>query len=240
MGVLYVVATPVGNLEDITIRAVRVLLNTGVIVCEDTRHTGQLIKILRERFKMYESLDLHQGIRKKFISVRDWNEVEVIPRVLEELGGGDTALVSDAGTPLLSDPGFKVVRAAREAGFRVVPIPGPFAGAAALSVAGLPTNKFMFWGFLPKKWQLEAEVTHVIYESPVRATKTIEEINIRYPNARIVVAKELTKLHESIEPWREGMAFKGEVTLLVFIPKSVDTQGGQEIAAGHGDGNGDA
>src|SRR3989344_4133669 len=128
MGVLYIVATPIGNLEDITIRAVKTLLSATVIVCEDTRRTGQLLQILRER---YREFDL--GIKPKLISVRDWNEAQSVELVLRELAAADVALVSDAGTPLISDPGFKVVRAARELGIEVSPIPGPNAALAALS-----------------------------------------------------------------------------------------------------------
>lgn len=212
MGILYVVATPVGNLEDTTIRAVRILLSVPVIACEDTRRTGQLISILRERFMIYDL-----GTKPKYVSVRDWNEAEVGPRILEELARGDVALVSDAGTPLISDPGFKVVRAVREAGYQVSPIPGPSAGIAALSASGLPTNKFIFWGFLPKKWAFEPGVTNIVYESPVRINKTLKLIRERYPEAQIVVANELTKLHEAIFLYAGGeLNLKGEVTLLIF------------------------
>jgi|SRR3989344_3531355 len=216
MGTLYVVATPIGNLEDITVRAIRILLSVPVVACEDTRRTGMLIKLLTEKYlTLSPSPNLGEGSRK-YLSVRDWNEAKIADAIVNSLSLSDVALVSDAGTPLLSDPGYKVVRAARQAGFAVVPIPGPFAGAAVLSAAGLPTNIFKFWGFRPKAWELEPGATHVIYESPVRAEKTVKEISLRYPEAQIVVAQELTKVHESIEPWHEGMTFKGEVTLLVY------------------------
>lgn len=216
MSTLYIVSTPIGNLEDMTIRAIRILLSVPVIACEDTRRTGQLVKLLGERYlTLVPSPKCGEG-RRKYLSVRDWNEAGMVGVVLGELATGDVALVSDAGTPLLSDPGYKIVRAVREAGLAVVPVPGPFAGVAALSSAGLPTNKFMFWGFLPKKWELDPEMTHVIYESPVRAEKTVREIRDRYPGAEIVVAQELTKVHESVRKWVEGMKFKGEVTLLVY------------------------
>lgn len=232
MQTLYVVATPIGNLEDITIRAVKTLLSVPVVACEDTRHTGQLLKILRDKYGP------GMGIEPKLISVRDWNEAQMVEKIIEELATHDVALVSDAGTPLLSDPGFKVVRAAREAGIKVVPIPGPFAGAAAASAAGLPTNKIMFWGFLPKKWELLPEMTHVIYESPMRVGKTCKEIKFRYPLAKIVLARELTKIHEEFEEWKD-QKLVGEVTILVYIGKpGSDSQVGQEVAAGHGDGDG--
>ncbi|MEK9200810.1 MAG: 16S rRNA (cytidine(1402)-2'-O)-methyltransferase [Patescibacteria group bacterium] len=229
MGTLYVVATPIGNLEDISIRAIKTLLSVPVIACEDTRHTGNLLKILSDRYTHVilnevknpdepGSFGAPQDDKKRrYISVRDWNEVEIVPKVLEALNENDVALVSDAGTPLLSDPGFKVVRAAKEAGFVVSPIPGPFAAAAALSAAGLPTNKFVFHGFLNKKWELTPEMTNIIYESPERAQMTLEEIKTRYPEAKIMVAQELTKVHESITEYAEGMKIKGEVTILVYL-----------------------
>ena len=209
------VATPIGNLEDITVRAIKILLTTEVIACEDTRRTGQLVKILSERFPQY----LGEG-HKKFISVRDWNEGKMVSLLLGYLVHSDVALVSDAGTPLISDPGFKVVRAAREAGFNVSPIPGPSAVTAALSVSGLPTNKFIFLGFLGKKWELLPGYTHVIYESPVRVSKTIDKIRLKYPRAEIVMAWELTKIHERITYNVSSITgdLKGEVTVLVYLP----------------------
>jgi len=214
-GTLYVVATPIGNLEDITVRAIKILLTTEVIACEDTRRTGQLVKILSERFPQY----LGEG-HKKFISVRDWNEGKMVSLLLGYLVHSDVALVSDAGTPLISDPGFKVVRAAREAGFNVSPIPGPSAVTAALSVSGLPTNKFIFLGFLGKRWELLPGYTHVIYENPVRVSKTIDKIRLKYPRAEIVMAWELTKIHERITYNVSSITgdLKGEVTVLVYLP----------------------
>lgn len=207
MGVLYVVATPIGNLEDISLRATRILLNTPVIACEDTRHTGNLLKLLGNTQQ------------KKYISIRDFNENLVIDKILLELKDNDVALVSDAGTPLISDPGFKLVRAARAAGITVTPIPGPCAAITALSAAGLPTNKFTFLGFLPKKWEIRPEETTIIYESPLRIQKTVDEIRFRYPNAQIVLAHELTKIHEEIgllstQPL--ALSTKGEYVILVY------------------------
>lgn len=205
MQTLYVVATPIGNLEDITLRAKRILLETPVIACEDTRHTGNLLKLLgNER-------------PKKYISIRDFNENQVVEKILMELEYQDVALVSDAGTPLISDPGFKLVRAAK----RIVPIPGPCAAITALSASGLPTNKFSFLGFLPKKWEIRPEETTIIYESPMRIQKTITEIRSRYPKSRIVLAHELTKIHERIwelgfENWDLQIPHKGEFVILVY------------------------
>lgn len=209
MGTLYVVATPIGNLEDITLRAKRILLETQIIACEDTRHTGNLLKLLGNTQP------------KKYISIRDFNEAQVVDKILLELENNNVALVSDAGTPLISDPGFKLVRAAK----KVVPIPGPCAAITALSASGLPTNKFMFLGFLPKKWEIREEETTIIYESPVRVKKTIQLIKERYPNAKIVLAHELTKVHEKIldiRDWKLEVLEKGEYTILIYRPGDCD------------------
>lgn len=210
MGILYVVATPIGNLEDITLRATKILLNTRVIACEDTRHTGNLIKLLGNTQV------------KKYISIRDFNEAQVIDKIILELQTNDVALVSDAGTPLISDPGFKLVRKCKELGLNVVPIPGPNAAITALSASGLPTNKFMFLGFLPKKWEIREEETTIIYESPMRIEKTVSEIKSRYPDSQIVLAHELTKIHEDIillSTEHFSLSTKGEYTILVYRPE---------------------
>lgn len=199
-----------------------------VVACEDTRRTGMLIKLLQEKYGAASS--------KKFISVRDWNEAKMADRILGELVNQDVALVSDAGTPLISDPGYKIVRAARAVGFTVLPIPGPNAAIAALSTAGLPTNKFIFLGFLGKKWQLFPGYTHVIYENPNRADRTCRTIRTRYVDATMVIAQELTKIHESVEEYHDDIKFKGEVTLLVWLP---DGKVGEKIAADHGNRDGD-
>jgi 16S rRNA (cytidine1402-2'-O)-methyltransferase len=216
MGTLYVVATPIGNLEDITIRAIKVLLSVPVIICEDTRRTGQLIKILKEKYSRIISTPAIEN--PKYVSVRDWNEVGQIAKVLETLLISDSALVSDAGTPLISDPGYKVIRAAKESGINVVPVPGASAVTAVLSAAGLPTDKFLFLGYLSKKWEIPQATTTVVYESPKRVSKTLEDIKARYPNAQIVIAREMTKIFEYIGP-DDGKTTRGEVTVLVYIPK---------------------
>jgi 16S rRNA (cytidine1402-2'-O)-methyltransferase len=209
MGILYVVATPIGNLEDISLRATKILLNTQVIACEDTRHTGNLLKLLGNTQA------------KKYISIRDFNESLVVDKIILELQRRDVALVSDAGTPLISDPGYKLVKKCRELGIKVVPIPGPNAAIAALSASGLPTNKFTFLGFLPKKWEIRPEETTIIYQSPLRVQKTVEEIKFRYPHAQIVLAHELTKLHEEIytlDTENLTLKTKGEYVILVYRP----------------------
>jgi 16S rRNA (cytidine1402-2'-O)-methyltransferase len=160
----------------------------------------------------------------RYVSVRDWNEAKSVAEILTCLSTGNVALVSDAGTPLLSDPGYKLVRAAREEGHRIVPIPGPSAVTAALSVSGLPTNRFVFWGFWSRKYKLMDEATNVIFESPVRLGKTLTEIKEGFPTAQIKVAKELTKVHEDIldgEVEMSGNRAKGEATILVYIPQGV-------------------
>ena len=183
-----------------------------MIACEDTRHTGQLIKILEERYA--KILDILPNAGRRYVSVRDWNEAQMVDKVIMELTQNDVALVSDAGTPLLSDPGFKVVRAVRAAGGTVTPVPGVFAGAVAASVAGLPTNKIMFLGFLPKKWVLLPATTTIIYESPVRLEKTVQELKTKYPTAQIVIASELTKIHEYVG---EEIHNKGEAVILAYL-----------------------
>lgn len=199
-------ATPIGNLKDITLRAIETLSAVPVVACEDTRRTGQLFKLL--------SIPNHP----KFISVRDWNEAKSVEALIIELQKGDVALVSDAGTPLISDPGYKVVSVVRAAGFAVVPIPGPSALTAALSAAGLPTDKFMFLGFWDTKYEIQPNMTTIIYESPVRAKKTIEEIKLRYPGADIIVSRELTKMYEYIGP--DDGVYRGEITIAVNYGRS--------------------
>ena len=192
MGILYVVATPIGNLKDITLRALDILKSVEYIACEDTRVTKKLLS--------------HYGIEgKKLISYHEHNEEKVSEKIINILKEKDVALVSDAGTPCISDPGYRVVKKAWEKGFYVSPIPGPFAGAAALSASGLPSDKFLFLGFLPHKEKQKLdiiekyknlEITLIFYESPHRLLKTLKLFAEIYPNSSLVVAKELTKIHE--------------------------------------------
>lgn len=224
MGTLYVVATPIGNLEDITLRSIKVLFESKVIACEDTRHTGNLLKMLDDRYSAILNPQIPNHKPKKYISIRDFNEVQVLDNIIAELQAGDVALVSDAGTPLISDPGFKLVRKCSELNINVVPIPGPCAAITALSAAGLPTNKFVFLGFLPKKWEIRPQETTIIYESPIRVQKTIQLIRDRYPNSQIVIAHELTKIHEKIwdlgfGDWTLQIHPKGEFVILVYRPE---------------------
>ena len=191
-GTLFVVATPIGNLEDITLRALRTLKECDVIAAEDTRRSGQLLK--------------HFGISKPLISCFHFNEARRSEEILERLQRGEkVALVTDAGTPGISDPGERVVRAARGAGLRVESVPGACALVAALTASGLPTDEFHFIGFLPHKSgqrrrQLErlksVAGTLVLYESPYRIEKLVTELNDIFPERVVVLARELTKKFE--------------------------------------------
>jgi len=192
MARLFVVATPLGNLEDITLRALRVLKEVDLIACEDTRHTGQL-------------LEAH-GIQTPTTSYFEHNERAKAPVILEALRAGkDVALVSDAGTPGVSDPGYRLIREARDAGLEVIPVPGPSAAIAALSVSGLPTDRFLFEGFLPARAaarrrrlaELAAVVeTIVLYETPVRVLDALEDLRAAFGDREAFLCREATKRHE--------------------------------------------
>ena len=220
MGTLYVVGTPIGNLEDMTFRAVRILQSVDVIAAEDTRHTGRLLQ--------------HFQIKTPQISYHEHNRTERLPELLNQLSEGKAiALVTDAGIPGISDPGYELVKACIEAGIQVVPIPGASASLTALSAAGLPTDRFVFEGFLPasgkeRQQRLESLAaesrTLIFYESPHRLRVTLKELaNCLGKDRNIVVARELTKLYE--EFWRgtieDAIAHytetqpKGEFTLVV-------------------------
>jgi 16S rRNA (cytidine1402-2'-O)-methyltransferase len=221
-GTLQVVATPIGNLADLSARAREVLATVAVIAAEDTRHTRVLLKSL--------------GLTTPLVSLHAHNEAQRVPELIERLArGADVALVSDAGTPLLSDPGFELVRSAAAAGFEVRTVPGASAITAALAVAGLPTRRFCFEGFLPARpterraalAQLAREVrTLVFFEAPHRIVATLEDLAGQFGAARrAVVARELTKAHETL--YRGTLAqllararseenfARGEITLVV-------------------------
>jgi 16S rRNA (cytidine1402-2'-O)-methyltransferase len=220
MGKLYLVATPIGNLEDVSPRALRILQEAHMVACEDTRHT----QILLRRYE----------IRAKHLTAyTEFNHKRKVAELVGQLDRGwDVALVSDAGTPGLSDPGEQLVRAAIDAGHEVVPIPGPAAAIAALVASGLPTREFTFVGFVEKKSgprrrlleRLRAEGrTFVIYESPYRVADLLADLAAVAPDAKVVVARELSKLHEefvrgSAVELAERFAkspTKGEVTVVV-------------------------
>jgi len=219
-GTLYVVATPIGNLEDITYRAVRMLREADLIACEDTRQTRKLLD--------------HYGIAKPLVSYHEHNEAARSEELVAKIqAGASVALVSDAGIPLISDPGYRVVHAAIGAGIPVVPIPGPSAVLAALVASGLPTDAFTFGGFLPAKsgqrerlleHLREETATSIFYEAPHRIVEALETIEKVLGERPVVVARELTKLHEEIlrgtaAEVRSALAarpaVKGEITLLI-------------------------
>lgn len=191
-GTLFVVATPIGNLKDITQRAVEVLKKVDFILSEDTRETKKLLDFC--------NLTANQ------MSYRDQNHMKVLPKILDYLSvGKDLALVSDSGTPLISDPGFKLVQEVIAAGYDVVTIPGPSALISALSISGLPTDKFVFLGFLPKgrgqrqnilKEYGKLDATLVIYESPYRLEKILNDVIDSLGNRYVALCGELTKIHE--------------------------------------------
>lgn len=193
-GTLYLVATPIGNLEDMTYRAVRVLSQVDLVACEDTRHSNKLLK--------------HYGIKTKTVSYHEHNERERAGELLTSLKSGlDVAIVSDAGTPGISDPGFRVVRMALEEGLRVVPVPGPTALISALVASGLPSDEFFFGGFLPaRSGQRRARLaelsaipsTLILYEAPHRIAASLKDAREVLGEREAVVARELTKLHEEI------------------------------------------
>ena len=207
-GTLYVVGTPIGNLEDMTFRAVRILQTVDLIAAEDTRHTGRLLQ--------------HFQIATPQVSYHDHNQHQRIPELVSQLRSGKTiALVTDAGMPGISDPGYELVKACVELGIMVVPIPGPTAAIAALSSAGLPTDRFVFEGFLPAKGQdrrdrlesLQSETrTLIFYEAPHRLRQTLADLADLGTDRQLVLARELTKLHE--EFWRgtigEAIALYGQ------------------------------
>jgi 16S rRNA (cytidine1402-2'-O)-methyltransferase len=193
-GTLYLVSTPIGNLEDMTHRAVRVLGEVDLIACEDTRHTRKLLN--------------HYGIKTKTISYHEHNERERAAELVELLKqGSDVAVVSDAGTPAINDPGFRLVRGAIENDLQVVPIPGASALISALVASGLPTDEFFFGGFLPsrsgaRRTRLDAlrsiAATLVFYEAPHRIAATLRDARDILGDREAVVARELTKMHEEI------------------------------------------
>ncbi|MCR4553561.1 MAG: 16S rRNA (cytidine(1402)-2'-O)-methyltransferase [Succinivibrionaceae bacterium] len=191
---LYIVPTPIGNLSDITLRAVEVLKNVDYIGAEDTRHSQLLLN--------------NYGIKTKMFSLHDYNEIQKRDYLVNTIKEGKSvALISDAGTPLISDPGYHVVSYCRDLGIKVIPLPGPCAAITALSASGLPTNNFIFMGFLPTKEKalntelsaiLDETRTCVFYESPKRIVYTLEAINeVLGSERRVVIGRELTKTFES-------------------------------------------
>lgn len=218
MGTLYLVATPIGNLEDMSPRALRVLHEASLIAAEDTRHTWNLLK--------------HFEIATPLTSYFEHNKLSKLDFILNQLSSGDVALVSDAGTPAINDPGYELVRAALASGFDVRPVPGPSAPVAALSVSGLPTDSFLYLGYLPHKKTerrkfagqiADLSYTLILLESPHRIIDSLEDLLASLGNRRICVAREMTKMFE--EYWRGTLSgaveyfkskeVRGEFTLVV-------------------------
>lgn len=218
-GTLYIVSTPIGNLEDITLRALNILKVVQIIASEDTRHTQKLLN----RYDIHT----HQT------SYHDYNKEEKAEILISKLKeGDDVALVSDAGTPGISDPGYYLIKRAIEQGVRVTPIPGPTASIAALSISGLPTDSFVFEGFLPRKKMARQKMlkelstegrTIILFESPYRLLPALKDIMEIIGDRRIVLTRELTKIYEEVIRGRvsevidriEGKRIRGEVTIII-------------------------
>jgi 16S rRNA (cytidine1402-2'-O)-methyltransferase len=225
MGTLYLVATPIGNLEDMSPRAVRILREASLIAAEDTRHTGKLLK--------------HFEIETPITSYFEHNKINKLDFILEKLSTGDVALVSDAGTPAVNDPGYELVRAALDSSYDVKPVPGPSAPVAALTVSGLPTDSFLYLGYLPHKTSerhkrleevADQPYTLVFLESPYRIVEALEDVSSILGARRICVAREMTKMFE--EYWRgpvsgaveyfKSQPARGEFTLVVEGKQTAD------------------
>jgi 16S rRNA (cytidine1402-2'-O)-methyltransferase len=219
-GQLFIVATPIGNLEDVTQRALRVLREVNLIACEDTRHTRKLLN--------------HFGIETRTISYHEHNERERAAELCELLSSGKSvALVSDAGTPLINDPGYRIVTAAIERGIAVVPVPGPVAFVAALTASGLPAREFIFAGFLPARSNARraklaelgpVRATLIFYEAPHRISGALKDALETLGSRRAVIAREVTKLHEEfargtlaelVEQFSTGLSARGEIVLMI-------------------------
>lgn len=227
MGTLYLVATPIGNLEDLSPRAVRTLREARLIAAEDTRLTRKLLT----------HFDLHTPLTSYF----EHNKLTKLDAILAALTAGDVALVSDAGTPTINDPGYELVKAALEAGHSVCPIPGPSAPVAALAASGLPTDTFLYLGYLPRKSSerkvlagqiIDLPYTLLLLESPHRLLAALKDLEFYLGDRQIAIARELTKLHEEI--WRGSISAaqahfsqnepRGEFTLVVAGKTKIEKQ----------------
>lgn len=212
---LYLIPTPIGNLKDITLRALEVLQSVDGIICEDTRRTALLLN--------------HYQIKKPLIVLNDYNEAKTFPQIIERLNSGQNlGLVSDAGTPLVADPGYKLVRECLSQGIPVDSLPGPSSVITALTLSGLPPDKFMFLGYLPEKpghrmkvlKELASNITYISFVGPHKLIRTITDIQEVLGDIEIVLAHELTKIHQSVKKesvgkWLETLKNpKGEYILL--------------------------
>lgn len=211
MGTLYIVSTPIGNLEDITIRAIKTLFSVDIIACEDTRRTGILLKELQSRFTpVLHSTKVHHP---SLLRLDDYTENKTASEIINALQNGKhVALVSDSGTPLISDPGYKLVSECIKRGIKVVSIPGPTAAIAALTSSGLPTNRFLFLGYPPEKQSsrenlfqsLPKNTTIIFYCAPHKLRQTLEDFKKVTGDIPIIICRELTKIHEEI--WRGNLS----------------------------------
>lgn len=217
---LYVTATPIGNLKDVTLRAIETLKSCGFVIAENPHYSRRLLE--------------HIGAwPKEMVQFAEFNEQQVVKELTRRLQKSDGCLISDAGTPGISDPGFRLVRECIKEGVQVIPLPGANAAIAALSASGLPTDRFMFLGFLQKtaaktlsalQSAADAEATAIFYESPERILKTLSYVSNAFPNSQVVVARELTKMHEEflrgtpmqvMDILKDKPSIKGELTVLV-------------------------
>jgi len=211
-GTLFIVATPIGNLQDITLRAIKTLQSVDVIACEDTRKTGILLQKILQILSINTNTTNISIKKPRLVSYYEQNELQRIPEVISAIKDGlNIALVSDAGTPTISDPGFKLVRECIREGIKVESIPGPSSVITALTVSGLPTDKFLFLGYPPRKPGHRkslfenvksatslVESTIIFFEAPHKIVKTLEELKEIFGDIEIVLARELTKIHEEV------------------------------------------
>ena len=234
MSTLYLVSTPIGNLEDITIRALKTLFSVDIVACEDTRVTGNLLELLKNKYHEF----LPTGTKPSLVSYHDANEETMAPELIHLLESGkNIALVSDAGTPLVSDPGYRIVLEAKKRIIPVIVVPGASAVLTALVGSGLPTNNFTFLGYLPEKQGKRVQElenirkahgfipsTYVCYIAPHKLIHTVEDLKTVYGDIPVAIARELTKLHE--EYWSGTLSEalkhfsnpKGEFVLLFSLP----------------------
>ena len=245
---LYIVATPIGNLGDITLRAIEVLKSCDFVIAENPGYSRRLLEHIDNLNSKTIQSDSEESLsseekgslsplgmvsKKEVVQFAEHNEQQVVKELTRRLGKQTGCLITDAGTPGISDPGFRLVRECTAQNVQVVPIPGANAAIAALSASGLPTDKFMFLGFLQKtaakavsalEAAAQAEATAIFYESPERILKTLSYVSNAFPNSQVVVARELTKMHEEfirgnpedvMHQLKEKAAIKGELTILV-------------------------
>lgn len=227
MGILYIVATPIGNLEDITVRAAKLLTEVSIIACEDTRHSGMLLDHLRYTYLQNPRI----ADKPRLISFYDDNEEKRIPEIITLLGmGKDVALITDAGTPSVSDPGFTLVRACIKEGITVSSLPGASSVTVALTLSGLPPDKFMFVGYLPKKEgharkllatikdiQEKMKLTAICFETPHHLIHDLSLLKEIFGDIDIVLCRELTKIHEEV--------IRGTINTVLAIYENKDPKG---------------